>query len=541
MERDDGKDSKWMSDAVKLPTRNRHPPGRHPVDSILMVTNNCQPRVSPLPPGHASLYQVKGAIPLNLESLSLTDTSSRPLRLTSQNLALAPVTRRVIAQDMAAKDKENKTEISFRLSSAGDGGSPDTQDDQVLRTGAPLAENLAFKNTINIDRSCDVRNEIGPPHKLEAIEGVIHKDPWMGEGDDDAHFMCQSYNSRFINAWLLQVPEDIRADFLGDSDIEEHSEHPINTDTGTLMARVEQPESTRNPETLRPDHKKHADRWTSNYHIKSKIMIRERDAALMQQKQATPVSFHGCESNIQPVPQREVAVDCVLRPAKPNDVPGIIDIYNREIKKGHRALDSELVSENDLNAIGNSCRTQCLPFIVAMRQSPDLTDPSVWPSKSAWETFMQMPQKPVPQPPLVIGFAFCETLKVGFGKGGHVGQQSVRLHVYTHHDYRRKNDNASGMKPYDNPTSRSRMVPQRIIIEGIFRDEKDPELTFIRKWLNAFRFEEVGRIQGAYGTKRGPHNSEWMDLHIWQHQSCEHEHPTGSDPGVWEGGLLERY
>ncbi|EGY22132.1 uncharacterized protein VDAG_03570 [Verticillium dahliae VdLs.17] len=471
MERDDGKDSKWMSDAVKLPTRNRHPPGRHPVDSILMVTNNCQPRVSPLPPGHASLYQVKGAIPLNLESLSLTDTSSRPLRLTSQNLALAPVTRRVIAQDMAAKDKENKTEISFRLSSAGDGGSPDTQDDQVLRTGAPLAENLAFKNTINIDRSCDVRNEIGPPHKLEAIEGVINKDPWMGEGDDDAHFMCQSYNSRFINAWLLKVPEDIRADFLGDSDIEEHSEHPINTDTGTLMARVEQPESTRNPETLRPDHKKHADRWTSNYHIKSKIMIRERDAALMQQKQATPVSFHGCESNIQPVPQREVAVDC----------------------------------------------------------------------QSAWETFMQMPQKPVPQPPLVIGFAFCETLKVGFGKGGHVGQQSVRLHVYTHHDYRRKNDNASGMKPYDNPTSRSRMVPQRIIIEGIFRDEKDPELTFIRKWLNAFRFEEVGRIQGAYGTKRGPHNSEWMDLHIWQHQSCEHEHPTGSDPGVWEGGLLERY
>ncbi|KAM0626705.1 hypothetical protein D7B24_006254 [Verticillium nonalfalfae] len=439
MERDAGKDSKWMSDAVKLPTRNRHPPGRHPVDSLMMVTNNCQPRASPLPPGHASLYQVKGAIPLNLESLSLTDTSSTPLRLTSQNLALAPVTRRVITQNMVAKDKENKTEISFRLSSAEGGGSPDTRDDQVLGTGAPLAETLAFKNTINIVRSCDVRNEIGQPHKLEAIEGVIHKDPWMGEGDDDAHFMCQSYNSRFINAWLLQVPEDIRADFLGDSDIEEHSEHPINTDTGTLMARVEQPESTRNPETLRPDHKKHADRWTSNYHIKSRIMMRERDAALVQQRQATPVSINGCESKVQPIPQREVAVDCVLRPAKPNDVPGIIDIYNREIKKGHRALDSELVSENDLNAIGNSCRTQCLPFIVAIRQSPDLTDPSIWPSKAAWETFMQMPRKPVPQPPLVIGFAFCETLKVGFGKGGHVGQQSVRLHVYTHHDYRRKN------------------------------------------------------------------------------------------------------
>ncbi|KAM0324309.1 hypothetical protein ACHAQA_008086 [Verticillium albo-atrum] len=557
MDRDALRDSKWRAIAAQLPTRNQHPPGRLPVNSILMRTNNRQTQQT-LPGGNSFRYHVNNAVSPDSVAPAAPNAGQK---LTVENLALAPV-----AFGVVSKPKDDKSEVSLRLSSIGR--------DQVLdirREGREHADAIqmqdragALNDTTNVSIR-DIRNGIAPPHKLENVEGTIHKDPWMGEGDDDAHFLCESYNTRFVNAWRSHIPNDIRADFLENGENENHSKHPVNTETGTLMDRIEQPASTRNPEVLTPVMKEHADLWTSNYLVMREIKLREKKRVQRLKREADMSPAPDLDV-LEQTAQATVQVNCYLRPAKQDDVGGILDIYNWEIKKGYRACDTSLISNEDVLTIGRKCHKQCLPFIVAVHEPINLSDPAIWPNRAAWEKYMQMPQKPSHEEPRIIGFAFCEGIKVGFGKGSHTGQQSIKLHLYVHHEYRSKNVGSAlldrilthmsrfyvpdrikhrweviaGSKPYDSPISRNRMIPQRILIEGLFRGEKDPELKYVRKWLESFNFSEVGRVEGAHGTKRGQHNSEWMNMHIWQHTSCGNTYPDGSDPGIWEGGLIER-
>ncbi|ROT36052.1 hypothetical protein SODALDRAFT_328437 [Sodiomyces alkalinus F11] len=295
----------------------------------------------------------------------------------------------------------------------------------------------------------DIRNEIAPKHKLENVGGIIRKDPWMNEGDDDFIFRTREFYHAFIVDWNSRIAHDVRPTFLEDGSHELHWLCDIDTETGLLRPPVEQPATfvDMNDEMkLKPSLRDHRRNWNSEYLIARENRVRGKKARRLHQAR----TYARCEVEVDqpqpaPPPPGKVEVDCVLRPAKPSDLRGIVDIYNWEIKRGIRAWDTELVDDEDFRRIGRTCRDAKLPFIVAVHRPVDLNDAGNWPSKEMWEEFrawsaasqmggLQFKKRE----PTVIGFGFMQPYDSGFGRGKHVGRLTMKLSVFVHHEYRRK-------------------------------------------------------------------------------------------------------
>lgn len=72
-----------------------------------------------------------------------------------------------------------------------------------------------------------------------------------------------------------------------------------------------------------------------------------------------------------------------------------------------------------------------------------------------------------------------------------------------------------------------------LIIEALFKGPDDPDLEWMRRFIEFFGFFQAGHLEEAHGTQRGA-DSAWLDKFIWQHKATIDILPVGSDPGVFE-------
>lgn len=312
----------------------------------------------------------------------------------------------------------------------------------------------SHKDAYRATEGADIRNEIAPKHKLENVGGIIRKDPWMDEGDDDFIFRTRRFYEAFIVDWSSKICNDARPTFLEDGSNKLHWLCDVDTETGRLRGPIEQPPTFVDMEEemrSKPSMRDHRRNWNSEYLItrenkaRNKKARRLHHARILTRCETADPSHPPTPATPATPPPRKVEVNCVLRPATPSDLPGIVDIYNWEIKRGIRAWDTELVGEEDFRRVGRSCREAKLPFIVAVYHPIDLNDPNNWPSEAMWEEFKAWTASTVdgaPQfkkrEPTVIGFGFMQPYDRGYGRGKHVGRTTVQMSVFVHHEYRRK-------------------------------------------------------------------------------------------------------
>ncbi|KAL2752889.1 hypothetical protein ACRALDRAFT_1072695 [Sodiomyces alcalophilus JCM 7366] len=501
---------------------------------------------SPRQPGSS-----KTSIPREIENENQADNDQKQVVLRAVTPALK-ADEPEVESPVAPRSSMGQSAWEISIDGVDDTGPLDhvadlTEDDG---TSSPRDTSWAMQGTI------DIRNEIAPKHKLENVGGILRKDPWMDEGDDDFIFRTRSFYHAFIVDWSSRIPRHPRPTFLEDGGIEEHWFRDVDTETGRLREPVEQPPTfvdMHEEMELDPNLRDRRRDWTSAYLITRENKVRKRKARWLHHARTQAHGEVEGRLLLPPIPPpRKVEVDCVLRPAKPSDLAGIVDIYNWEIKRGIRAWDTELVDEEDFRRIGRSCKDAKLPFIVAVGRPVDLNDPSNWPSKVMWEEFKAWTATSVVDPPqfkkrepTVIGFAFMQPYDRGFGLGRHVGRTTVQLSVFVHHEYRRKHvgtaliDRLLTHILWNNIGTDGRFnqpLPNRIIIETLMRGKADPDFSWMSRMLRGFHFQEVGHMYSSHRTQRGK-NSEWLDKYIWQHDASMDYDPGDSDPGIWEGGL----
>lgn len=247
----------------------------------------------------------------------------------------------------------------------------------------------------------------------------------------------------------------------------------------------------------------------------------------------------------------KVEVECDLRPAMINDMEGVLQIYNNEIKYGIQTVDTELLTLADMKTVLEGCKRDYRPFIVAVKRELKF-DPRCWPSEEIFMEYVRM-KKAQPgakeEEAKVLGFGLLTEYQAGLAGSWHgSGRYTARVHVYVDLDFRRKklgtaildrllcltSHNYVSKTGYDwvcpedldtyiSRASLNTRVFRRLLIETKML-EKDPNFDWMKRFLeDTFCFWQMSKGSGVFDdlhrTQRGC-DSAWYDAILWQHDAC---------------------
>ncbi|KAK4114362.1 hypothetical protein N656DRAFT_788562 [Canariomyces notabilis] len=442
-------------------------------------------------------------------------------------------------------------------------------------------QNPALSNTVAKPEK-DIRNAIALEHKFFMSDGKWHN--W--HQDDDAALARPNYFVPFVSMWSKGHPRFPEASSFHDHwGRHDHWNCDIDTDTGVFLPPVDYPYTMANESKLDPELDWRRQNWTS-----ALMMRRRMDLRRNLRSNSRPQSQTHQEEDSRPELQQDpmlvhpswfVTVDtpkleqpeymhyvpripCFLRPAKKSDMEGVHLIYNQEMQFGFQTLDFHFLSAEDFEKILNTTEELGFPFIVAVRGSArDL--------RLKGGNILHSPYRQITRDDSdrhgqksgeILGFAFLSVWELGLtGSGTGSSRATAKLHVFVHHEHRRKkigfslmdmilttvSDRFSSHSGYDfidaddnpiykSPKSHERkyfriyvnyLVKHKHIAEGNKKLEEeqkgyDDDLVWVRKMLeDGLNFTEKVRFEAVHRTpkcREGP--AFWLDSVVFEH-TCQ--------------------
>ncbi|KAI8635089.1 hypothetical protein F5Y19DRAFT_470139 [Xylariaceae sp. FL1651] len=188
--------------------------------------------------------------------------------------------------------------------------------------------------------------------------------------NEEEHVVPQ-FLTDYIKLWIRDA-HFVTADFLY-REIDKHEDCDVDTYKGSLLAPVGYPDTKRRgpmghsqlnmtselrmrayaAEVSRRDPKKRA------------LRKAEKEARAAAKAAAAQAVNQGAVYEAPPNPD-EVKTPCHLRPVAEYDIEAITAIYNQEIVNGYKVMDTEPVSPDHFYRVYNECRTEEMPFVVAI-------------------------------------------------------------------------------------------------------------------------------------------------------------------------------
>lgn len=240
--------------------------------------------------------------------------------------------------------------------------------------------------------------------------GWVNKHAWKdyhsppgSDGDSSDDSFEKGWHYSFCRDWARTLSDPPLAFLLWDDD-ETPWECDIDTKDGTMMAPVDYPSTTVNPEDPGTPEEL-VRRMSSTAEIKVTMEAEKLRKRMKQREQreerrskhhlgpewkrvasstSTPVDrpsisgrlHHGHKQapdqttkalvKSRQADPREPRIHCYLRPATRDDLPQILDIYNWEVEHGRQALDAKALTLRDIQRLFAECDAYGTPFIVAV-------------------------------------------------------------------------------------------------------------------------------------------------------------------------------
>lgn len=247
--------------------------------------------------------------------------------------------------------------------------------------------------------------------------------------------------------------------------------------------------------------------------------------------------------------------ECLLRPATPLDISGIVEVVNAEMAQEYpQILRTVPVRSKGIVDIYQDCQRSLRPFIVAVASENDFLDRSKWP-KGADKVYAEYVQFKNSQESsgtgTILGFAFVSDARMGlFGEPCHGSRFAGRITVLVHPDNRGKLYGSalldrillsvavyhrsvvdykwecpSPALVYEHPVTKNQRKYARLHIEGLFARKDGDKEAWVDKMLEKFEFKKIGRFGEAVRTETGA----WLDSVMWELESRPVTEITGDE------------
>ncbi|KAK4448609.1 hypothetical protein QBC34DRAFT_111616 [Podospora aff. communis PSN243] len=415
------------------------------------------------------------------------------------------------------------------------------------------------------DLPSDVRNAVGLDRSLQ-----VQGDKWEANKYSDEHFTESQYLKSFIVSWRASIPCNVLVE-----DVASHSQSDIDTVTGRYLPPLDHPETFPtivNKKEVGMDWRRQT--WSSALlaHRSVALKIQQGRHAELEAARETPEDRAEVAEaarklgeflmNRPPWCIFSPRTPCHLRPVRPEDLAGIVEIYNWEVENGYQALDSKPLTVSEFATVVKRTQDLGMPFLVAVYGPAEKVKPSAgnvfYTSVTPHPDATRAPDQA--QIGKVLGFAFLSVWEPGLaGSGLGSGRTTAKISLFVHPKYRRKrigcslfdkmlstvSDTYCSTEGYDfvdlsdNPTYKSARENNRkyyriftnFLVRHKFQDDKkkpklkarqatyETELGYIKKMLlELFKFEEHGRFSMVHrtpNTRPGPVN--WLDSVVFAH------------------------
>lgn len=256
---------------------------------------------------------------------------------------------------------------------------------------------------------------------------------------------------------------------------------------------------------------------------------------------------------VEPVTQQNnqgwesyVKTPCFMRPAQPDDLPQVLDIYNWEVIRGIQALDTMPLCLQDIQNVFSQCKSAQTPFIVMIAGTPAeaaVRKETPAPFRGPYQPYPQGPyqQSQKTEQDKVLGFGFINILTTGLaGDVNHnVGRFQGRAYFYVASETRRKGIGRALMTrlaqccsiytvsmgeyewhdpdktPACDTVGFNARNYSRLFIETASRGKTDPDTIWLAKLLDSEHFFCVCTMDKARKVG-GDNNGLWLDNLVWQ-------------------------
>ncbi|KAK4190123.1 hypothetical protein QBC35DRAFT_378858 [Podospora australis] len=308
----------------------------------------------------------------------------------------------------------------------------------------------------------DIRKEIGPECNIRKTnDGDWHRYNWASPTgqDDDEVFITHEFVHAFVNAWMKEIPEDVKPTFLK-PEVDAHWECDVDTNTGELLEPVEYPNTMFDPSSdLSADLDERRRNWTSALYIKRQRKLLKKREQLYPGRTSDYVTAESIAEQIPctreemqaSVQQKPVVplynnsvprIPCFLRPAERVDMEAVKNIYELEMKSGFQTLDSMPLTSTEWEKILGTTQTLNMPFVAAVRGNARTF--GLKSGNLQWSPFNQVPvdfddPNGHEKDNEILGFAYVSVWQPGLaGSATGSSRATTRVHVYVHPDYRKK-------------------------------------------------------------------------------------------------------
>jgi GNAT superfamily N-acetyltransferase len=366
----------------------------------------------------------------------------------------------------------------------------------------------------------------------------------------------------YLGPWLMRAADCTKMNPVAEwAKQSAHSQYDIDTDTGCLLPPVEYPETKPRAKAVDEDGRDITFKqlnMTANLNIKFALKhLEEKKGEPIYPSQALVKHETAV---IQTIGPEWPVADCALRPATLDDLDGIVEVANLQLKDRDcpHIFDSRAITVQDIKRIFDASKFNLRPFIVATTAADELLDPTKWPlgSEKAFQEYVRYRESQPKASEKILGFAFVSEPRVGFLNlpcpgSRHSGQ--IRLAV--HPEHRRKKYGAAlldrillSVNPYhrslvdygwecpedtliyEKPATYNHRQYARVYIEVMA--PKDRETDWRGDMLERFEFTRVACYEDAIKTDEGD-DSQWLNLIVWERRCQSASNIPNREPGTW--------
>ncbi|KAI5465449.1 hypothetical protein BGZ63DRAFT_420019 [Mariannaea sp. PMI_226] len=375
---------------------------------------------------------------------------------------------------------------------------------------------------------------------------------------------CLSLFNPSTELWATEQDQPPVAGFLHDGTRNPDTDLcDIDTFTGALLPRVEQPPTYKNPGSgLGYDLR--GMNWRQHNMTAGNLIEKHlRRESMLHTKTDAPSLHLNPQNRIEQDPIEEdswPSAQCLLRPATSQDFVGIAAIINAEMRQEDaQVLYTAPIGPQEIEQLYLHCQKDLRPFIVAVPSVNEFLDRSKWPegADKEYKEFVRFKklQQQSTNYNTVLGFAFVTEARMGLlATGCHGSRFTGRITVLVHPDHRRKLygtalldrillsvsayhrslidcawECSNAMLIYEHPVTKNQRKYARLHIEGLFAGKEGEKETWVNKLLEKFEFTKAGRLGETTCTGSG-RPSNWLDSVMWEHEARPVSEITEEEP-----------
>ncbi|KAK0622851.1 hypothetical protein B0T14DRAFT_494424 [Immersiella caudata] len=302
-------------------------------------------------------------------------------------------------------------------------------------------DELITRGTNNLPS--DVRNTVGLDSSLQVEGGAWETNKYSDEDFSESRFLRP-----FIVSWRNSIPCNVLAE-----DVASHSHSDIDTVTGRFIPPLIHSAAFPTIVETRGGLDWRRQTWSSELLARRRVSLKKQKGEQTELHASLITAEERAEVAEAQRKLKDFLVNrpawctfaprspCHLRPVRPEDLAGVVEIYNWEVENGYQALDSKPLTVSDFATIVSRTQELGMPFVVAVYGRAKKFETS---KGNVFYTTVT-PHPDATHPPdqrkigKVLGFAFLSGWEPGLtGSGLGSSRTTAKINIFVHPDYRRK-------------------------------------------------------------------------------------------------------